>query len=96
MDFVIGLLLLANWKGDSYDSILVIVNRLTKIMYYELVIVTTNAPRPAEVIINMVMRYYSIPNFIINDCKAIFTSKFWFSLRYFLGIKRQLFTVFYS
>ncbi len=31
MDFVTGLLISANWKGNSDNSILVIVNRLTKI-----------------------------------------------------------------
>ena len=35
MDFVTGLPLSADWKGDSYNSILVIVDRLTKIVYYE-------------------------------------------------------------
>ncbi len=34
MDFVTGLPISANWKGDSYDSILVIVDRLTKMVYY--------------------------------------------------------------
>ena len=35
MDFVAGLLLSADWKGDSYDSILVIVNWLTKMVHYQ-------------------------------------------------------------
>ena len=34
MDFVTGLLVLTDWKGDSYDLILVIVNRLTKMVHY--------------------------------------------------------------
>ena len=33
MDFVTGLLLLTNWKGENDDSIFVIVNRLTKMVY---------------------------------------------------------------
>ncbi len=32
MDFVTGLPISANWKDDSYDSILVIVDRLTKMV----------------------------------------------------------------
>ncbi len=35
MDFVTGLPVSTNWKGDTYDSILVIVDRLTKMVYYE-------------------------------------------------------------
>ena len=55
MDFVIGLPLSADWKGDSYDSILVIVNRLTKMVHYEPVKITINAPGLAEVIIDVVV-----------------------------------------
>ena len=35
MNFVTGLPIWTNWKGDNYDSILVIVDRLTKIVYNE-------------------------------------------------------------
>ena len=52
MDFVTGLPVSTDWKGDSYDSILVIVDRLTKMVHYKLVKVTINAPGLAEVIID--------------------------------------------
>ena len=55
MDFVTGLPLSAHWKGNSYDSILVIVDCLTKMVYYEPVKVNINAPRLAKVIIDMVI-----------------------------------------
>lgn len=55
MDFLTGLLLSADWKKNSYDLILVIVDRLTKMMQYKLVQVTINASRVAKVIINIVM-----------------------------------------
>ena len=44
MDFVTGLPLSADWKGNSYDSILVIVNQLTKMMHYKPVKVTIDDP----------------------------------------------------
>ncbi len=50
MDFVTSLPILVKWKSDSYNSILVIVNRLMKIVNYELVKVTIDAPGLAEVI----------------------------------------------
>ena len=56
MDFVTGLPILTDWKGDSYDSILVIVDRLTKIVYYESVKVTIDAPSLTKVIIDVVVR----------------------------------------
>ena len=95
MNFVTGLPLFADWRGNNYDSILVIVDRLTKMVHYEPVKVTINVPRLVEVIIDVVVRYYNFPDSIISDWGAIFTSKFWPSLCYFLGIKRQLSTAFH-
>ena len=96
MDFVIGLLLSADWKNNIYDLILVIIDRLTKIVYYEPVKVTIDISRLTKVIINMVVQYHDLSNSIINDYRVIFTSKFWPSLCFFLGIKRRLSIVFYS
>ena len=95
MDFVTGLPILTNWKGDSYDSILVIIDRLTKMVYYEPVKITIDAAGLAKVIINIVVRHYGLPNSIVTDRSCLFTSKFWSSLCYFLGIKKRLFTTFY-
>ncbi len=67
MNFVIGLPISADWKGDSYDSILVIVDRLTKMVYYIPVKVTIDAPSLAEVIINVVMRHHGVPESIVTD-----------------------------
>ncbi len=55
MDFVTGLLIFTNWKGETYDSILVIVDQLTKMVHYKPVIVTIDAPALAEVIIKAVL-----------------------------------------
>lgn len=79
------LLLSADWKSNSYNSILVIVKRLTKIMHYKLVKVIIHAPELAEVIINMVVPYRGLLDSIISNYGAIFTSKFWFLLWYFFG-----------
>ena len=95
MDFVIGLPQSADWRGDSYDLILVIVNWLIKIIYYEPVQTIITVAALTEVILNIVIRYYGLPDFIISDRGSVFTSKFWSSLCYFLSIKRRLFSVFY-
>ena len=65
-------------------------------VYYKPVKVTIDAPRLAEIIIDMVVRYHGLRDSIISDWRVIFTTKFWSSLCYFLSIKRQLSTVFYS
>ena len=55
MDFVIGLPLFADWKSNSYNLILVIVDRLTQTVHYKPVKVTIDAQWLAEVIIDMVI-----------------------------------------
>ena len=55
MDFGTSLPLFADWKGGSYNSILVIFELLTKMVYYEPVKVTIDAPELAEVIIDVVI-----------------------------------------
>ena len=95
MDFVTGLPISTNWKGDNYDSILFIVDRLTKIVHYEPVKITINALGLAEVIINIVVRQHGLPNSIVTDKGSLFHSKFWSSLCYFFGIKRRLSTTFH-
>lgn len=55
MDFVIGLPLFADWKSNNYDLYLIIVDRLTKMVYYESIKVTINASRLADEIINVMV-----------------------------------------
>ncbi len=76
MDFITSLPISADWKGDNYDSILVIVDRLTKMVYYKSVKVTIDAPGLAEVIIDMVMRHHGVSESIVIDRGSLFTSKF--------------------
>ena len=95
MDFAIDLPVLTDWKGDIYDSILVIVDRLTKIVHYEPVKISINTPGLAEIIIDVVVWYHGLPDSIVTDWGLLFTLKFWLSLCYFLGIKRRLLTTFY-
>ena len=94
MDFVTRLPISIDWTGDSYDSILVIVDQLTKMGHYKPVKVTIDAPELAEVILDVVVRQHGLSNSIVSDQGSIFTSKFWSSLYYFLGIKRKLSTAF--
>ena len=95
MEFVTGLLLSSDWKGDSYDSILIIVNQLTKMVHYEPVKVIIDASGLAEVILDVVVRHHGLPDSIVTDRNSLFTSKFWSSLCYFLGVKQRLSTVFH-
>ena len=55
IDFVTGLPISTDWKKDNYNSILVIINQLTKIVYYKSVKITINALDLAKIIINMIV-----------------------------------------
>ena len=94
MDFVTGLPISTNWKGDSYDSILVIVDRLTRMVYYKPVEITIDASTLTKIIIAAVVCHHGVPNSIVTDKGSLFTLKFWSLLCYSLGIKRWLFTPF--
>ena len=67
MDFVKGLLVSTNWKGENYDSNLVIINRLTKMVNYKPVKYTIDAPGLAKVIIDVVVMHHSLPHSIVSD-----------------------------
>ena len=96
MDFVTGLPVSTVGKGETYDSILVIVDWLTKMVHYKPVKVTIDASGLAEVILDVIVRHHDLPDSIVTDRGLLFTLKFWSWLCYFLGIKRRLSTPFYS
>ncbi len=69
MDFVTSLPISADWKGDSYDSILVIVDRLTKMVHYVLVKVTINVPGLAKVIIDLVVSHHGVLESVMIEAR---------------------------
>ena len=96
IDFVTSLPLSTDWKNNNYNSILVIIDQLTKMVHYKLVKVTINTLGLAEVIIDVVLQCHDLSDSIISDWEVIFTSKFWSSFCYFFGIKQRFSTAFYS
>ena len=95
IDFVTRLSVLTDWKSESNNLILVIVDRLTKMVYYKPVKITIDASDFVEVIIDIVIRHHGLPDSIITDWGSLFTSKFWSLLYYFLRIKKKFSTAFY-
>ena len=74
---------LCGWPSednDKYDSIWVIVDRLTKSAHFIPVKVTYNAKKLAKVYISEVVRLHEVPLSIISDRGTQFTSKFWKTL----------------
>ncbi len=66
-----------------------------KMVYYKLVKVTIEVPSLAEVIIDVIVHHHGVTESIVIDRDLLFTSNFWFSLCYFLGIKKKLSTAFH-
>ena len=96
IDFVSGLFITTDWKEDSYDSIFVIVDWLTKMVYYKLVKITINVLGLAKIIINVVMKHHGLLDSIVTNRISLFISKFWSLLYYFFSIKQRLSTIFLS
>jgi len=81
--------------GVEYDSILVIMERLTKYMilvpYHE----SSTAEQLAHAFIKEVVSRHGLPEEILSDRDKLFTSKFWTAVTAMLGAKRKLSTSFH-
>lgn len=71
MDFVEGLP-----KARGYDSITVVVDRLSKYAHFVTLSHLYTAKQVAEIFIQEVVRHYGIPKSIISNRKKIFLSHF--------------------
>ena len=91
MDFVVGL---PKTMG-KYDSIWVIVDRLTKSAHFIPIKVTYNAEKLAKIYISEIVRLHGVPLSIISDRGTQFTSKFWRTLHAELGTRFDLSTAFH-
>lgn len=76
INFITKLLILIDKKRNNYDSIFIIIDLLTKIVYYNPVKVIINIPDLVKVIINIVVRHYDFLILIVSNRKLLFTLKF--------------------
>ena len=95
MDFVTGLPPSRDWNGAIYDSIFVVVDRLSKMVHYIPCSKTVSAEDLAEIFIREVVRLHGVPSSVVSDRGPVFTSKFWSTLCYCLNITRNLSTAFH-
>jgi hypothetical protein len=73
MDFIVGL----PRTRDGYDSIWVIVDRLTKVAHFIPVKATYTGARLAELYISQIVCLHGVPKKIVSDRGTQFTSRFW-------------------
>jgi IS30 family transposase len=73
MDFIVGL----PHTPKGYDSIWVIVDRLTKVAHFIPVKTTYKGSQLAELYMARIMCLHGVPKKIVSDRGSQFTSKFW-------------------
>ena len=95
MDMIVELPPSADSKGNAYDVIFVIVDRFTKMAKYFPIRETIAAPQLAELFCNEIVKQYGTLRSIVTDRGSIFTSKYWFTLCYYMKAKHKLSTMFY-
>jgi transposase InsO family protein len=83
MDFIVGLPRTA--KG--FDSIWVVIDRLTKIAHFLLVKTYYSIITYAQIYIARILSLHGIPKTIVSDREPQFVSKFWEELHKSLGTK---------
>ncbi len=90
MDFITDLPL-----SDSFDSIFVVVDRLTKMAHFIPCKKTITGEETARLFLDNVYRYHGLPNDIISDRGPQFVSKFWKSLFAILKVDIKLSSAFH-
>ena len=94
MDFITGLPPSAH-RGRIYDSVLVIVDRYTKLARYIPCDKTVTAAELADLFMEYWVKDFGTPQGIVSDRGPQFTSKFWSSLCFYLKVRRRLSTAFH-
>ena len=91
MDFVVGL----PWTQKSYDSIWVVVDRLTKSARFSPIKSSYSAEDYARIFLDEIVCRHGIPLSIISNRVTQFISRCWRSFQKELGTTEKLSTAFY-
>jgi len=91
MDFIVQL----PTTHQGHDAIFVVVDRLTKRAYFIPTHTSVTAPEIATLFLNTIFKDHGIPQVIISDRDARFTSHFWKALFQELGTKLSMSTAFH-
>jgi hypothetical protein len=91
MDFIVGL----PRTKSGYDSIWVIVDRLTKVAHFLPVKTTYRGPTLAELYMERIVCLHGVPKKIVSDRGTQFTSHFWEQVHTSLGTKLNFSTAYH-
>lgn len=90
MDFITDLP-----TSNSHDTILVMVDRFTKMAHFAACNKSISAEETAELVLQHVVRLHGLPDDIVTDRGPQFTSKFWSRLFELFGTRVKLSTAFH-
>ena len=91
MDFIVGL----PHTQRGYDSIWVIVDRLTKVAHFIPVKTHYKGPKLAQLYMERIVCLYGVPKKIMSDRSTQFTSYFWQQVHSSLGTKLNFSTTYH-
>jgi len=96
MDFIVKLPKSADpVTKHEHDSILVMVDRLTKYSHFIPCSETITAQQLGCLVLDRLVRYHGIPTVFVTDRDKLFTSNYWKTLVAAMGIKHKLSTAFH-
>ncbi|POW17893.1 hypothetical protein PSTT_00227 [Puccinia striiformis] len=82
-------------KSGGFDSIMVVIDLLSKATHFIPCKETYSAPQVAQLFRTNVFRLHGIPEKIISDRGLVFVSEFWKSFMFSLGIKKGFSTAYH-
>jgi hypothetical protein len=91
MDFITGL----PRTRSGYDSIWVVVDRLTQVAHFIPVKTTYTSAKLAKIYMNRIVCLHGVPKSIVSDRGTQFTSHFWRQLHESLGTRLEFNTTFH-
>ena len=90
MDFIVDLPL-----SSGFDSIWVVVDRLTKYAHFVPTVKTLTAEQLATLFLDHIFKHHGLPHDIVSDRGSVFTSKFWKRFTSLCKIHSNLSTAFH-
>jgi len=82
-------------KSDGYDTILVVIDRLTQMSHFIPCSMDLDARQFGNLFMKEIVRLYGLPHDIITDRGTLFTSELWKETTGKLEIERRLSTAFH-
>ena len=96
MDFITGLLVCKHpTSGPDFDTILVVVDRYSKMARYVACSKTVDSPELAKILWEHIFSIFSTFEGIVSDRGTVFTSAFWSALCFYMMCKQRLSTAFH-